>query len=200
MAEDDLVKGDSDDVPYFGFILAFVFSVIGLVLYFGWNSIGPEIVVKTIGMVCILIAVSGFGTEISEKSKNDGALNLAIGLAFSLSILMLQDIYDLPNWSLLIISFFALLFISISFVQLINFNKKVPITNRIDSSKIEKDDSSLLKDDSSLSKEENSQSNVKKRTFKSSLSDFHSFIIGLGKFAASILSVSALVKFFMDFF
>lgn len=199
MAEDRLVKDDSNDVPYFGFILAFVFSVIGLVLYFGWSSIGPETVVKTIGMLCILIAVSGFGTEISEKSKNDGALNLAIGLAFSLSILMLQDIYDFPNWSLIVISFFALLFISISFVQLINFNKKVPITNHIDSSTIEKNDSVLSIEENNQSEEKN-QNDVKKKTFRSSVSDFHSFIIGLGKFAASILSISALIKFFMNFF
>lgn len=124
---ENTVPNKDDEQPYFGVILAFISLVFGFVLFVAWDSFGPEVLMKMIGMFFVLFGICGFGVEITNKIKNDGALELAIGLSMSLSILMLNNTFaGFPNLLSLIIGAVALLFVLVSifrFVPKYNSNR-----------------------------------------------------------------------------
>lgn len=110
----------SKDIPQLGFILSFVFAIVGASLFLGWENFGTETTMKVWGMLLVLFSICAFGSEVSTKIKNEGALELAIGLSMSLSILMLRNTFEgFPNIASLLIGAFSILFIMISFFRFV---------------------------------------------------------------------------------
>ena len=95
---ENTVPNKDDEQPYLGGIISFISLVFGFILFVAWDSFGSEVLMKMIGMFFVLFGICGFGVEITNKIKNDGALELAIGLSMSLSILMLNNTFaGFPN-------------------------------------------------------------------------------------------------------
>lgn len=109
-----------EDDGYFGLYLALCFLLFGSFSFLGWENLGPEILMKMLGMFFVFLGVIGLGVEFTNKIKNDGPLELAIGLSLSLSILMLRSTFEwFPNILLLIIGIIAFFAVILSITRLI---------------------------------------------------------------------------------
>ncbi|KAF1679993.1 hypothetical protein [Bacillus sp. SKDU12] len=125
------IKAQSNNSPkgenkYFGFGLAAVFLIIGGVLFFSWSTFGGETPMKLFAIVFLIMGICGLGVELSNFTKNDGALEMCIGLGITLTIFILKDLFNnIPNLLVLLVFGFALIFILSSFTRLF-FKEKNP--------------------------------------------------------------------------
>ncbi|MFB8427128.1 hypothetical protein ACFC4S_34890, partial [Priestia megaterium] len=117
-------SGQPNENPHFGFVLAMVFIVIGLVLFFGWENFGNETLLKLLGAFSLAFGLIFFGVEITNKSNDDGGLEAGLGLASTFFILMFKDaVPQTPNFVLLIFFTFSLFAIGVSVSRLIPTSK-----------------------------------------------------------------------------
>lgn len=118
-------SAEPEQNPHIGFVIAAVCTVASLVLFFGWEAFGNEILFKIIAAVLLFIGLCGFGNEISDRSNDDGALEAGIGLSFTFFILMFKDaVPATPNLVVLIFIMVGALFLGVSIARLIPTSKK----------------------------------------------------------------------------
>lgn len=108
--ENNQVNHNNND-EFFGFALAIVFIALGAFLFFGWDQLGNELVLKIVAMVLLLLGFTGFGMEITKRTSVKAATDLGIGLGIIITGLILGkiDFSFSPNLlSLFIVGFGAI--------------------------------------------------------------------------------------------
>ncbi|MGP7815561.1 hypothetical protein ACTXGU_00205 [Niallia sp. 01092] len=128
--------------PHIGFVIAIVSLIASFVLFFGWEIFGNEMVLQIVASGCLVIGLCGFGAEITNYTKDDGALEAGIGLSFTFFILMFKAaVPGTPNLVVLGFILFGLLFIGVSIARLFPLkkinkpnniqNENTPLLNKI---------------------------------------------------------------------
>ena len=189
--------------PYFGFVLATLCSIVGLIFFFAADNFEFENLIQCIGMMFILIAVLGFGIEITESTKKDSAVNLAFALAFGLSAVMIQDIF--PNvslWALLILLILGMLFFLTWLASLVSFIT-ASASNGPDTKIREKKSPEILEEFFNEIPIEKSRILRNSKISKKGTALFsfsYEFVIACGKFCGAMLSIISFVVVIIKLF
>lgn len=132
-------SGKSNEHPYFGFVMAFVPLLASLVLFFGWETFGNEVVLKIVAAFLLGFGLIGFGVELSNHSNDDGALEAGMGLALTFFILMFKDaVPGTPNLIVLVFLSLGIFCIGLSVTRLLpstQKNKKSKASEVLDENK-----------------------------------------------------------------
>lgn len=125
---------NNDSNEFLGFGIAIVFILAGLVLFFGWESFGNEMILKIVSIPLILFGVAGVGIEITNKTGEESATDLGLGLAIIFMGLMIGGIdfpISLNILVLIIVSFGAMPVISSIFKLAKNENPNLSFVYRL---------------------------------------------------------------------
>lgn len=125
---------NNDSFEFLGFGIAIVFILAGLVLFFGWESFGNEMVLKIVSIPLMLFGVAGVGIEITNQTGEGSASDLGIGLGIIFAGLMLGGIdfpISLNILILIIVGFGAMPVISSIFKLAKNENPNLSFVYRL---------------------------------------------------------------------
>lgn len=127
-------QGDNSTDDYVGFGLSIVAIAAGLVMFFGWELFGNEMLMKIIAIPVLLFGISGMGIEITNQTGEKSATDLGIGLGIIVTGILIGGInfpFSLNILILILVSFGAIFVITSIFSLAKNENPDLSFVYRL---------------------------------------------------------------------
>lgn len=127
-------QGDNSTDDYVGFGLSIVAIAAGLVMFFGWELFGNEMLMKIIAIPVLLFGIGGMGIEITNQTGEKSATDLGIGLGIIVTGILIGGInfpFSLNILILILVSFGAIFVITSIFSLAKNENPDLSFVYRL---------------------------------------------------------------------